>query len=65
MLLKKLDDGQLDFALIEGYFDKSKYNYKLFKRENFLGICSINHKFSNNLNYVFLKDVSDSIVELL
>ncbi len=39
-LLNDLDDNNLDFALVEGRFDKKKYRYSLFKRESFIGICS-------------------------
>lgn len=47
VLLNLLDNNKIDFAMIEGYFDKNKYDYKLFKEEKFIGICSKNHKFAN------------------
>lgn len=40
VLLKMLNEGQLDFALLEGFFDKSAYDYRLLKRERFIGVCS-------------------------
>jgi DNA-binding transcriptional LysR family regulator len=40
LLLAQLDKGELDFALIEGYFNKNKYDYTLMKNESFTGICS-------------------------
>ncbi|MGF6906357.1 LysR substrate-binding domain-containing protein [Fusobacterium sp. PH5-44] len=43
-LLNMLDNGELDFALIEGYFNKSKYDYKVYKTDEFIGICSSNHR---------------------
>ncbi|MDP0494462.1 MAG: LysR family transcriptional regulator [Fusobacterium sp. JB021] len=46
-LLKSLDDNKLDFALIEGFFDKEKYNYRLYSTEKFVGICSKDHPFAN------------------
>ena len=46
-LLSKLENCELDFAVIEGVFDKTRYKYKLFKTENFVGICSKNHPFAN------------------
>ncbi len=46
ILLTMLDDGDLDFALIEGTFDKNKYEYQLFQKERFLGICAQNHRFA-------------------
>ena len=48
-LLKMLDDGELDFAVIEGVVDKSRYGYRLFKKEKFVGICSKNHRFAGKL----------------
>ena len=45
-LLTMLSRGELDFALIEGVFDKEKYPHHLFKKEQFVGICGKNHPFS-------------------
>ena len=39
-LLLKLDHGEVDFILCEGYFDKNKYAYKLIKKEEMCIICS-------------------------
>ena len=47
MLLHQLDSNKLDFLLVEGFFDKTKYNYSLFRQEDFIGICSPNHRFAN------------------
>ena len=46
-LLHMLEQSQIDFAVIEGVFDKSKYYYHLFKKESFVGICSKEHPFAN------------------
>ena len=32
-LLKKLNDGQIDFALVEGFFAKSEYDSKVYSNE--------------------------------
>lgn len=40
VLLSMLDAGEIDFALLEGFFDKSAYEYRLLKREPFIGVCS-------------------------
>ena len=45
-LLKLLQNGELDFAVVEGVFDKSRYDHRLFKKEQFVGICSRNHPFA-------------------
>ena len=45
-LLKQLENSDLDFAVIEGVFDKSRFAYHLYKKERFVGICSANHPFA-------------------
>ena len=60
MLLQKLEKSEIDFALIEGVFDKSKYGYKLYKKEKFVGVCAKTHRFANKtvtLEDVFCEDV--------
>lgn len=39
-LTEKLQGGQLDFALIEGYFDKSQYSARRISTEQFIPVCS-------------------------
>lgn len=39
-LLLKLQTGEISFALLEGFFDKSKYGYQLFSKEEFIAVCS-------------------------
>lgn len=46
-LFQMLSNNRLDFLVIEGNFDKEKYNYKLFSEELFTGICSKEHPFAN------------------
>lgn len=46
-LLELLDNNLMDFLVIEGLFDKEKYDYKLLKNENFIGICHESHPFAN------------------
>lgn len=45
-LLAAIDTGNLDFALIEGRFDKSRYGFRLFRKERFVGICAASHRFA-------------------
>lgn len=59
-LLRMLEESKLDFALIEGVFDKLKYGYRLFKKENFVGICSKNHPFANKT--VSLEDTFNELI---
>jgi DNA-binding transcriptional LysR family regulator len=39
-LLEKLKAGEINFAVLEGFFDKTKFGYHLFSKEKFIGICS-------------------------
>ena len=60
MLLHMLEKAQLDFAVIEGVFDKSKYSYHLYKKERFVGICAKSHPFANRavtLEDIFCQDL--------
>ena len=45
-ILDMLNQGLLDFALIEGYFDRSRYDSILYRKEPFLGFCSAKHPFA-------------------
>ena len=44
-LLQMLDENQLDFAIIEGTFSKTKYDSYLLRMEPFVGICTKDHPF--------------------
>ncbi len=45
-LLQMLDQNQLDFAVIEGSFSKTKYDSYILQMEPFVGICAKNHPLS-------------------
>lgn len=45
-LLAKLDNGSLDFVVLEGIFDKRRYDWFLLRREPYIGICSATHPFA-------------------
>lgn len=47
-LLDRLSHGELDFAVIEGVFDKERYPHHLFKKERFVGICGKTHPFAGS-----------------
>lgn len=44
VLLHALEAGQLDFALVEGFFDRSLYDATLWRREDFFGVCAPGHR---------------------
>lgn len=46
-LLEQLKSGSIDFALIEGYYEKDEYDVTSLFEDTFIGVCSPNHKFAN------------------
>lgn len=45
-LLRALSEGNIDFAVIEGFFDSSRYASRLYRQEPFVGICGADHPFA-------------------
>ena len=45
-LLKLLEENELDFAVVEGFFDKTRFDNILLRREPFVGICRKGHPFA-------------------
>ena len=46
ILLRMLEAGKLDFVLVEGFFDGSRYETTLYRKEEFFGICPPGHRFA-------------------
>lgn len=44
VLLRALEEGQLDFVLVEGFFERSRYETQLFRQEAFFGVCMPGHR---------------------
>lgn len=45
-LLRRLDGGELEFAVIEGYFPKSEYDYEICSSEHYIAVCAPGYFFS-------------------
>ena len=45
-LLEQLDQGALDFIVLEGLFDKRRYDHFLLRREPYIGVCAASHPFA-------------------
>ena len=58
VLLEKLGKGEIDFAIVEGFFEKSNYHSILFSLEKFIAVCSKNSVFANKP--VDFKDILSS-----
>lgn len=50
-LLSLLEDGAIDFALIEGYFDKSQYEFITVSNENYIAVCGKDYPLKLVLSY--------------
>lgn len=48
-LLSKMDHGTIDFALVEGFFKKSEYDFLHYSSENYIGVCSPDYKFQKKV----------------
>ena len=42
--MRELEAGRLDFVLVEGFFDRSRYDAQLCQREDFFGVCAPGHR---------------------
>ena len=45
-LLALLEEGALDFVILEGLFDKQRYDHFLLRQESYIGVCSTEHRFA-------------------
>ncbi|MDD3185159.1 MAG: LysR family transcriptional regulator [Anaerostipes sp.] len=44
-LLSKIEDGTIDFAIVEGYFQKKEYDSLLYSREDYIPVVSPDYEF--------------------
>lgn len=44
-LLVRLDGGEIDFALVEGFFKKSEYDFQKYSDEKYIAVCSPEYQF--------------------
>ncbi len=45
-LLKLLDEGQINFAIVEGNYPHNKYSHKKYSTEEYIAVCAVNHNFT-------------------
>ncbi len=55
-VLKRQRSGKIDLGVVEGPFDKTKFNYRKFKDDELVLVASPQNKFAQ-MNKVFIKDV--------
>lgn len=46
-LLDKITSGDIDFAIIEGYFDKDEYDYLTYSIEKYIAVCKVGYQFTS------------------
>ena len=44
-LLRKLDGGEIDFALVEGHFAKNEYDHLVYATEPYVAVCGADYPF--------------------
>ena len=44
-LLAAREEGSIDFAIVEGYFDASRYHTRLYRREDYIAVAAADHQF--------------------
>ena len=59
-LLEDLDGGNIDFAVVEGYFPRKDYDSLLFSRQRFIPVCAKGYDFQKPV-----KEVEDLLEERL
>lgn len=50
VLQKMLWEGKIDFALMEGHFNRDQFDFKLISNETFIGVCSPDNKIGTRSN---------------
>ena len=60
-LLKLLDAGKIDFALVEGNYRKEGYEHRTYSTESYIGVCAANHVFQTKA----LQNMRDLLQERL
>ena len=62
VLLEKLKNGEINFVILEGFFEKSKYDSVVFSEEEFIAVCSPDSELRNR--QVTLKELLDERIIL-
>lgn len=53
-LLKKLDEGEIDFALVEGFFKKNEYDFQKYSEEPYIAVCSPDADLAESAGYIWV-----------
>ena len=47
-LMDGISSGEIDFAIIEGYFTKGEYDYLLYSKEKYIAVCGPEYSYSGS-----------------
>lgn len=61
-LLTKINNGDIDFALVEGYFNKNDFDSIIYSRENYIAVCGNQYTFSKPIKH--FEDLIDETILL-
>ncbi len=51
-LLKLLNSSDLDFAIVEGNFDKNYYDYEVLREDRFIPVCAAGYQFQQPVSHM-------------
>lgn len=51
-LIHMLDQGDIDFAIVEGFFTKAAYESIIYRHERFLPVCAANYECVKDVEYI-------------
>lgn len=61
-LLQQLSDGRIQIALVEGYFPSNDYEYEKYSTEDYIGVCSSQHKFIHGTPHTFADLIGERVL---
>ncbi len=62
VLLNQLYAGEIDYALVEGYFDKSAYDWRVYSTERLVPVCAPHHPLAKEKKPLRFEDLLDEHV---
>ena len=51
-LLQRLDEGKIDFALVEGFFKKREYDFQKYSDEEYIPVCAPDYPFKKTPKHI-------------
>ena len=61
-LLRQIDTGRIQIALVEGFYPKERYVHRRFGEESFIGVCASRHHFRSDPPQSFADLLSERLL---